>query len=97
MRREGEKKHQENIEYILKMKEEFLEKSDAIFLQAPGLNKLIFIGEDRSLASFKKKIINIPYNCERANYTNMMDIFAKLTTVNLEISNNDVLKKILNN
>ena len=79
------------------MKEEFLEKSDVIFLQAPGLNKLIFIGEDRSLASFKKKIINIPYSCERANYTNMMDIFNKLTGVNLEVENNEGLKKILSN
>jgi len=79
------------------MKDEFLIKSDVIFLQAPGLNKMIFIGEDRSLASFKKKIINIPYNCERANYTHMMKIFTKLTTVNLEITNNEALKKLLNN
>ena len=39
--------------------EEHLKKSDAIFLQAPGLNKTIFVGEERSLNSFQKKIINI--------------------------------------
>jgi hypothetical protein len=49
MRRENEKKHQENIEYILKMNEEHLKKSDAIFLQAPGLNKTIFVGEEYSI------------------------------------------------
>jgi len=94
LRIHGERKHQENIKFILEMNVEFLEKSDAIFLQAPGLNKMIFVGEDRSLVSFKKKIINIPYNCYRANYTHMMEIFNKLTSVNLEI-NDDKIKKIL--
>lgn len=94
MRRENEKKHQENIDYILKLNEEHLAKSDAIFVQAPGLNMTIFVGENRSLSSFKKKIINIPYNCQRANYTNMMSIFEKLVNVQLEI-NDDIIKKLI--
>ena len=60
-------------------------KSDAIFLQAPGLNKQIFIGDNRPLRSFQKKIINIPFNVQKANYTNMMDIYHKLTNTTLEI------------
>ncbi len=94
MRRENEKKHQENIEFILKVNEEFLAKSDAIFLQAPGLNKNILIGDSRPLVSFRKKIINIPFNVLKANYTNMMETYSKLTNVTLELHNEDV-KKLL--
>lgn len=94
MRRDNEKKHQENIDLILKINEEHLVKSDAIFLQAPGLNMNILVGENKSLGDFRKKIINIPYNCQRANYTNMMEIFNKLVNVRLEI-NDDIVKKMI--
>jgi len=96
MRRENEKKHQENIEYILKVNEEHLNKSDAIFLQAPGMNKMILVGENRPLTSFRKKIINIPFNVQKANYTSMMDIYARLININLDITGSDVLN-LLNN
>jgi hypothetical protein len=72
--------------------EEYLVKSDAIFFQAPGLNKTIFVGDNRPLTSFKKKIINIPYNVQRANYTFMMEIYNKLISVNLEVNDENVLK-----
>jgi hypothetical protein len=55
---------------------------------------MIFIGENRPLTSFKKKIINIPFNVMKANYTNMMEIHHKLTTATLEI-NSDDFKKLL--
>jgi hypothetical protein len=74
------------------LNEEFLNKSDAIFLQAPGLNKTIFVGESKPLTSFKKKIINIPYNVQRANYTFMMEIYNKLIGVNLEINDKNIIK-----
>jgi hypothetical protein len=92
IRRDQEKKHQEKIEYILNMNFEHLGKSDAIFLQAPGLNKTILIGENKKLSSFQKKIINIPYNCQRANYTFMMEIFEKLSSVTLEIRDENITK-----
>ena len=94
MRRDNEKKHQENIDLILKINEEHLVKSDAIYLQAPGLNMNILVGENRSLADFKKKIINVPYNCSKANYTNMMEIFRRLISVRLEI-NDEMVKKLI--
>lgn len=94
MRRDNEKKHQENIDLILKINEEHLVKSDAIFLQAPGLNMNILVADNRSLSDFKKKIINVPYNCQKANYTNMMEIFRKLISVRLEV-NDDVVKKMI--
>lgn len=85
IRRENEKKHLEKIECILRINEEYLYKSDAIFLQAPGLNKSILVGDNRPLTSFKKRIINVPFNVHRANYTHMMEIYNKLVDCRLEI------------
>jgi hypothetical protein len=92
IRRDQEKKHQEKIEYLLNMNSEHLGKSDAIFLQAPGINKTILIGEDKKLSTFQKKIINIPYQCQRANYTFMMEIFGKLSNITLEIKDENITK-----
>lgn len=86
LRREGEKKHQENIECILKLNEELLFKSEVIYLFAPGLNKNILVGSgEKTLFSFKNKILNIPFSISRANYSHMIEVFNKLTTVSFEI------------
>lgn len=92
IRRANEKKHQENIEYILKINEEYLVKSDCIFIQAPGFNKNILIGDDRPLSSYKKKILNIPFTISRANYSNVMEVYKKLITVSFEINDDRVRK-----
>lgn len=87
LRREGEKKHQENIEYILKLNDELLEKCDIIFIYAPGLNKNILVGNDeKTLFSFKKKVVNIPFSIPRANFSNLMEIYHKLINVVVEIN-----------
>ena len=90
IRRANEKKHQENIEYILKVNEDNLLKSDVIFIQAPGVNKSILIGDDKSLSSYKKKILNIPYNLPRANFSNIMYVYKRITNVYFEISDEHV-------
>ena len=88
LRRDGEKKHQENIECILKINEDLLSRCDALFVYAPGLNKSILVGNnEKTLFSYKKKIINIPFSISRANFSHMMDIYTKLTTVVLEEEN----------
>eukprot|EP00340_Litonotus_pictus_P009028 CAMPEP_0170519462 /NCGR_PEP_ID=MMETSP0209-20121228/4867_1 /TAXON_ID=665100 ORGANISM="Litonotus pictus, Strain P1" /NCGR_SAMPLE_ID=MMETSP0209 /ASSEMBLY_ACC=CAM_ASM_000301 /LENGTH=350 /DNA_ID=CAMNT_0010805347 /DNA_START=207 /DNA_END=1259 /DNA_ORIENTATION=- len=85
IRRENEKKHQENIECILKVNEELLGKSDVIFLYAPGLNKNILVGgNEKALFSYKKKIVSIPFHVSRANYSHLMEVYNKLTSVVLE-------------
>lgn len=87
LRREGEKKHQENIECILKLNEELLSKCEAIFLFAPGINKNILIGgNEKTLFSYKNKVLNIPFSVNRANYSHMMEIYERLTSVNIELS-----------
>jgi len=90
IRRANEKKHQENIELILKLNEENLIKSDIIFVQAPGFNKGILIGENKPLFSYKKKILNLPYNLDRANYTNLMNAFRRLTNAYFEIDDDNI-------
>lgn len=94
LRREGEKKHSENIEYILKINEEYLIKSDVLFLFAPGINKQLIIGDNRPLSSYKKKIINILFPCPRANHSNLMQIYEKLVNAKVEIKNDEVKKLI---
>ena len=90
IRRANEKKHQENIELILKLNEDNLMKSDIIFLQAPGFNKGILIGENKPLFSYKKKILNLPYNLDRANYTNLIYAFKRLTNAYFEIDDDNI-------
>ena len=90
IRRANEKKHQENIELILKLSEEELNKCDCIFIQAPGFNKGILIAENKPLEKYKKKLFNIPFNLPKANYTSLCIVFNKLTNSVFEINDENV-------
>jgi hypothetical protein len=90
IRRANEKKHQENIEMILRLNENDIEKCDCIFIQAPGFNKGILIGENKPLNKYKKKLLNLPFNLPKANYTNICFAFKKLTSAYLEINDENV-------
>jgi hypothetical protein len=90
IRRANEKKHQENIEMILKLNEDDLEKCDCIFIQAPGFNKGILIGNNKPLSKYKKKLFNLPFNLPKANYTSVCLAFKRLTSAYFEISDDNV-------
>lgn len=90
LRRANEIKHKENIEFILEFNKEYLDKSDCIFIQAPGLNKNIFIGENRPLESYKYKLFNLPFNLPKANYTNICLAYKMLTNCYLEVNEKDI-------
>ena len=90
IRRANEKKHQENIEMILKLNEDDLNKCDCIFIQAPGFNKGILIGNNRPLSKYKKKLFNLPFNLPKANYTSVCLAFKRLTAAYFEISDDNV-------
>ena len=90
IRRANEKKHQENIEMILKLNENDIERCDCIFIQAPGFNKGILIGENKPLFKYKKKLFNLPFNLPKANYTNICTAFKKLTNAYFEIDDDNV-------
>ncbi len=90
IRRANEIKHKENIDYILKVNQEYLDKCDCIFIQAPGYNKSIFIGENRALNDYKNKLFNLPFNLPKANYENVCLAYKMLTSSYLEITNNTI-------
>ena len=90
IRRANEKKHQENIEMILKLNEDDLNKCDCIFIQAPGFNKGILIGNNKPLSKYKKKLFNLPFNLPKANYTSICNAFKRLTSAYFEISDDNV-------
>ena len=90
IRRANEKKHQENIEMILKLNEDDLNKCDCIFIQAPGFNKGILIGNNKPLSKYKKKLYNLPFNLTKANYTNVIVAFKRLTSSYFEISDDNI-------
>ena len=90
IRRANEKKHQENIEMILKLNEDDLNKCDCIFIQAPGFNKGILIGNNKPLSKYKKKLYNLPFNLPKANYTNVIVAFKRLTSSYFEISDDNI-------
>ena len=90
IRRANEKKHQENIEMILKLNEDDLNKCDCIFIQAPGFNRGILIGNNKPLSNYKKKLFNLPFNLPKANYTSVCLAFKRLTSAYFEISDDNV-------
>lgn len=92
IRRANEKKHQENIEDVLKENDDFLEKCDCIFIQAPGLNKNILLGENKLLNKYKNKLYNLPLNLPKANYSNICFAFKTITNCSLEINNMNLSK-----
>ena len=90
LRRANEIKHKENIEYVLKVNQEYLDKCDCIFIQAPGINKTIFIGDNRPLDNYKNKLFNLPFNVPKANYTNICLAYKMLTNSYFEIKGHKI-------
>lgn len=88
IRRANEKQHQNNIESIFMEYKNELDKCDFIFIQAPGINKTILLGdksENKLLSEYKDKIYNLPLNLPKANYTYLCDAYKKLTNCFIEI------------
>ena len=54
-------------------------------MQASGVNKNIFIGENRPLENYKDKLYNLPLNLSKANYTNIFLAYKMLTSCYLGI------------
>ena len=69
MRRANEIKHAKNIEEIMEEFRKELEEADLIFLNAPGINKLFFMGEGKPLSHMKEKVKSVSFSLKKANYT----------------------------
>mmetsp|Transcript_35883 Transcript_35883/g.55087 ORF Transcript_35883/g.55087 Transcript_35883/m.55087 type:complete len:119 (-) Transcript_35883:139-495(-) len=61
MRRENEKILQERIQQHMEDMADTIQKSDVIFLHAPGLNKTFFLSQSRSLSKYAHKVRSIEY------------------------------------
>lgn len=90
LRRANEIKHKENIELVLKFNQEYLDKCDCIFIQAPGVNKNIFIGENKPLDNYKNKLFNLSFNLPKANFTNLCLAYKLLTSCYVEIKEDGI-------
>jgi hypothetical protein len=83
IRLNNELKHQENVTRMLKECEEFLEKSEFVIVQAPGLNKDILFDEGRALEKWKMdtKFRTLGLDVRRANYSENMRVFGEIIKV----------------
>ena len=55
-----------------------------------GFNKGILIGNNKPLSKYKKKLYNLPFNLTKANYTNVIVAFKRLTSSYFEISDDNI-------
>ena len=83
MRRANERIHQEHIQEYLEEYKEDLEKAEIIFLNAPGMNKLFFIGPDKPLREMRHKVRTLAFNMKKANYTEVQGALEELTEVKI--------------
>ncbi len=86
MRREMEKVHQENVANIMEDCKKYLSEALVIFLHAPGINRSFFLSEGMPLKPYMGKIRPVILNTKKANFTSVMEVFEKLTAVNLSFS-----------
>jgi hypothetical protein len=83
IRRDQEKKHQANVQSILTENYADIEKSDIIFLQAPGVNKLILVRDNEPLMKLRHKLRGICLTSRKANHTEVERIYKTITKVYL--------------
>lgn len=86
IRNEMEKEHQLHIAEIMEECKKYLSEAEVIFLHTPGINKQFFLKEGKPLQPYIKKIKTITIKTQKANFTNVMDVFKKLTSVELAFS-----------
>lgn len=83
IRRENEKIHQMNVDNILEENLKEIEQCDLVFLQAPGVNKLLLIEENKPLFKIREKLRSLCLTAKKANYTEVERIFKAICKVYL--------------
>jgi len=78
MRRNNERLHQQHIQETIEEYIEDLNKADMIFLNAPGMNKLFFVGPDKPLRDMRYKIKTLSFNMKKANFTELQRAFEEV-------------------
>ena len=65
---------------------EFIAKADVIFLHAPGLNKTLFLSNQKSLQKYAHKVRAIEYKSSKANTSEANDLMAKIIEAQIKFS-----------
>ncbi|EAR92408.1 hypothetical protein TTHERM_00085060 (macronuclear) [Tetrahymena thermophila SB210] len=86
IRRDQEKKHQEKVHNILNEHIDEIDKTDVVFLQAPGLNKQILIRDNEPLMKVQHKIRSLCLTAKKANYTEVERIYKAITKIYLVLN-----------
>ena len=63
-----------------------IKNSDIIFLHAPGLNKTIFLSNQKSLQKYAHKVRSIEFKSSKANTSEATDLMQKIIEVNIQFS-----------
>jgi hypothetical protein len=61
----------------------YMEKSDKIFINAPGHNKELIFNEDTGIDIKDSKIKSIPFNTTTPTFTQVKYSFNQLSTINI--------------
>ena len=86
MRRENEKLLQDHIEQILEESMPALKASQAIFLFAPGFNRLALVAEHKPLRPLQDKLILLNFPVKKANFTELLAAAEKLFTLRVDFT-----------
>jgi len=57
---------------------DMIQRSDVIFLHAPGWNKTFFLSQSKSLAKYAHKVRSIEYKSQKASFQEAKDLVAKI-------------------
>ncbi|CAG8445899.1 12597_t:CDS:2 [Ambispora gerdemannii] len=96
LRRFNEAKLQGEVRELLENWKDWIEKSDLVFVSAPGANKNIIYGyEGAVLRRADPRIRSFPFSTKRPAFKELKRSFNKLTTVKVSELNAESLKKLL--
>ncbi|KRX01983.1 hypothetical protein PPERSA_07628 [Pseudocohnilembus persalinus] len=91
IRRDQEKLHQEKVRCLIQYHAEDLQNSSIIFLQAPGINKLILLSEGEPLLKYLNKTRSLCISSKKANYTENERIYKHITNYQYKYINQKYL------
>jgi hypothetical protein len=84
IRRQNEKKLDEEVTQLLKSWQKYIDNSSLIWMSAPGFNRQT-IHSTRTFEAADQRVRVIPFPPKRPNYDAVLKIYAKLTSVTVSV------------
>ena len=85
IRRENEKIHQMNVDNILDENLKEIQECEIVLFQAPGMNKLLLVDENKPLNMGRNKLRSMCLTAKKANYTEVERLFKAISKIYLII------------